>query len=139
MEQTVSSLDKSLSLLIDGATEKGPKLVELLYTQAPDVINQLLMWHGAKSFIQFLIAVFLLFVVPFIIWATIKKLYKIAVAEYGNKWDDAVMFWLPTAIMLIIYVLPIQIGSWNMINLTWLQIWIAPKVYLLEYLSNLIK
>jgi len=43
-------------------------------------------------------------------------------------------------IVLLLAGIPFIIGIANIIdNLKWIQIWIAPKVYLLEYVANFVK
>ena len=37
-EKTINALDQSLAVLIQGTTERGVKLVDWIYLQAPDVL-----------------------------------------------------------------------------------------------------
>ena len=32
-----------------------------------------------------------------------------------------------------------QLNGWSLMNLAWLKIWIAPKVFLLEYVATMVK
>lgn len=135
MDQTLTSLDKSLSTLIDGATEKGTKLVDFLYEQAPEVTSQLLLWHGIESFIIFIACILLLIVA---IYGNIKSV--LALKKFlGNGWETDPTFWLPTIIGSGMGQRIVSIVIAGNINLTWLKIYIAPKVYLLEYVANLTK
>jgi|SRR6478736_5669614 len=138
MDQTLTSLDKSLSTLIEGATEKGAKLVDFLYSQAPDVINQLLLYHGVESVIEFILGLLLVIVWPFILCKIIKKYHK----WFDGAIEDAEEhpgFIVPSILFALITMVITQISGWNLMNLIWLKIWIAPKVYLLEWLSSLTK
>lgn len=135
MDQTLTSLDKSLSTLIDGATEKGAKLVDFLYEQAPEVIAQLLLWHGVESFV-----IFILYFAIFVggVYGNVKGILFLK-KTIGDDWKENPAFWMPTAFGTIIgQIIMLAVISDNM-NLTWLKIWIAPKVYLLEYIANLTK
>ena len=76
MTETLTSLDKSLSIIIEGATEKGTKLVDFLYSQAPEVIEQLLLYHGVESVVRFLFGLFLIFGFPFVIYLVCKNYYE---------------------------------------------------------------
>lgn len=135
MDQTLTSLDKSLSTLINGATEKGTKLVDFLYEQAPEVIAQLLLWHGVESLIVFVLCVLLLIGA---IYGNVKGVLALK-KTIGSHWADDPTFWVPTIFGTLIGQMIVLVVFSNNINLTWLKIWIAPKVYLLEYVANLTK
>ncbi len=138
MEKTLQSLDTSLSTLIDGTTEKSAKLVEFLYTQAPDVISQLLLYHGIESAAQCLIGTLLIVGGPLFIYFAGKKYYNFLGGDEEDRKDEP-CFWVPTIISTVIITLVTQINGWGMANLVWVKIWIAPKVYLLEWLANVAK
>jgi hypothetical protein len=103
--------------------------VSFLQAELPDVIYQLLLWHGVKSLIYAASAVviFLMFFRQSVYFA------KAILRECENDGDGSILF-IPYAFAHILYLFPI-----SLFNLTWLQIWIAPKVWLLEYAANLVK
>lgn len=144
MDKTVESIDKSLSFLIDGATEKGTKLVDWLYVQAPDVMGQLLMWHGARSLVSFIVGILAVIGLPLLCYKGIKMWYnKLEVEQVKNncRWkplEDPTLI-VPSFIASVITAAVTIACGVNLLNLTWLQIWIAPKVYVMEYISNLVK
>lgn len=139
MENTLTSLDRSLSIIIDGATEKGTKLVDFIYAEAPEVIQQFLLYHGIEFAAKFLLGLFLIFGAPFVFYKIARFWCNNFEKIVGEKPKDHPGFWLPTILTMTLGILFTQIGGWKMINLQWLKIWIAPKVYLLEYLGNLSK
>jgi hypothetical protein len=59
---TIEALDKAVANLVQFSTDKGAKLVDWLYEQAPDVVEQLLVWHFAESLIVFVICFFFMLV-----------------------------------------------------------------------------
>ena len=130
-----NTLENALISSIEGIKKTGTELVDALYQQAPEVINQLLLWHGVESFILFLTSLLMLSV-PFIF-------YKLAVAAYTKfniaKMRDPFNYWFPTIIIGVVSVLSSILISINIMNIKWLKIWIAPKLYLLEYLATLVK
>jgi hypothetical protein len=137
--ETLTSLDKSLSTLINGATEKGAALVDFLYAQAPEVINQMLLWHGIESFVFCIGGLFLIVVSPFII-AKVIWFYKNIFEKHIDKdWNEHPGFLIPSWVFGASMFLVSQINGWGLINLRWLKIWIAPKVYLLEYIAQMVK
>jgi len=135
MDQTLTSLDKSLSTLINGATEKGTKLVDFLYEQAPEVIAQLLLWHGVESFIMFTSCLLLVVIGAFVNIKLVNK-YK---NSCGENWSSDEGFWWLSILTSAVIQFIVLITAFSNTNLIWLKIWIAPKVYLLEYVANLTK
>lgn len=130
-----NTLENALISSIEGIKKTGTELVDALYQQAPEVIEQLLLWHGVESFVLFLVSLAMLSV-PFVF-------YKLAVAAY-KKFDvedmyDETPYWVPTIIIGFTSILVCVLLFAELMNLKWLKIWLAPKVYLLEYLATLVK
>jgi hypothetical protein len=129
-----NTLEQALIKSIDGIQKTGTELVEALYQQAPEVVEQLLMWHGVEAFIQFIVAI-LGWAVPLI---TVKVTYHFYNKFVVSEWCDPFPFWLPAFFCNIVAFIA-AIGTFQYINIKWLKIWLAPKVYLLEYLTDMIK
>lgn len=130
-----TTLEKTLIDSIEGIKKTGTELVDALYEQAPEVINQLLLWNAVESFIKF-IASLLLLCIPF-------ALYKLGVYAYKKlevaEFHDEGPFWIVSTIVGAFGTL-ISIGLFfEHVSLAWLKIWLAPKVYLLEYLAAFVK
>jgi len=134
-----TTLEKALIDSIDGIKKTGTELIDALYQQAPEVIEQLLLWHAVESLAEFVTGILMVFGVPFATYKIIRKLYThFKVGEWRDS--ETVNFWAPcTVIGAILNALCITPGAVIFINLKWLKIWLAPKVYLLEYLSNFVK
>jgi len=130
-----NTLENALISSIEGIKKTGTELVDALYQQAPEVINQLLLWHGIESFIMFLTSLLLL-CMPFIY-------YKLAAAAYTKfnvaKMSDEFPYWMITIVSGIVSITASTTIAIDLMNLKWLKIWLAPKVYLLEYLTTLVK
>jgi len=127
----MESLNEALATLINQATTGIDASMGFLQAEIPDVIVQLLMWHGVKSGILCLFGLILLVTSIKLIPKHVKKTWDWGESE-GAGMEAFTMFWiLPVIVVLIVCV--------KMINLTWLQIWIAPKVWLLEYAASLVK
>ena len=127
-----NTLEQALIKSIEGIQKTGTELVDALYQQAPEVVEQLLLWHGI---IKCIVAI-LVFVLPLIHYKVVKHTYqKLGVKE----WSDESVFVIPAFFSGAI-VFAISIGCFlTFMNLKWLKIWIAPKVYLLDYLADLVK
>jgi hypothetical protein len=132
----MESIDQFVQWATETAQVKGPKVVDWLYTEVPEVVEQFLMWSFAESFIGFLACFFFIFVYPFIFYKVAKHFY---IKFEVNKEHDESFFWIPTAFIGGVTILVTQLCSWDSINLNWLKVWLAPKVYLLETFSNVIK
>jgi hypothetical protein len=132
----MESIDQFVQWAVENAQVKGPKIVDWLYTEVPEVIEQFLLWSFAESFIGFLVCFFFIFVYPFVLYKVVKHFYeKLEVSEA----PDESFFWIPTGVISVVTILVSQLYSWRTINLNWLKVWLAPKVYLLETFSNVIK
>lgn len=130
-----TTLEKNLIDSIEGIKKTGTELVDALYEQAPEVINQLLLWNAVESLIKF-IASLLLLCIPFALYKLATYAYKkLGVAEFYDQGP----FWIVSAVVGAFGTM-ISIGLFfEYVSLAWLKIWIAPKVYLLEYLAAFVK
>lgn len=121
-------LQKKLVELINGAQAAGTEAFLFTKEQVPDVIQQLLRWKFAEAVILVLIS---LAVVVFCIYAG-----RLAWKADGEKYmDDGHCFVF--SVSAIVGSILSFIGMLNL--MTAVQIWLAPKVYLLEYAASLIK
>lgn len=128
-------LRDALASAITKATAGVGSAIDFLSGQIPDVIHQLLLWEFAKSFLWFAVAavVFLLCLVSLITGLKNNKSWL---------WEDA--YWKPSkrtiSPTILIPILSGCAGFAGMFtHLTWLQIWIAPKIFLIEYMAAVVK
>lgn len=132
----MEELNTALARLIEQATTGIDASVGFLQAQLPDVVVQLLMWHGVKSGLLFAIGWVALF---FLIRTDVRLGKRCWNSVKGKPTYDQDDFWfgycLAGTVARVAYI-PFLIVA---IDLTWLQIWIAPKVWLLEYAANLVR
>lgn len=128
--------------------------------QAPEVIQQLLVWRGVLSLACFVAGLVFLISAPLLFGAAVRiKDAKAAEAKEayakGEAWtrfggrpeisttsweyDSAVGYGgaIPSVLVLV-SILSCILGV-CLLSLEWLQIWLAPKVYLIEYAAGLAK
>lgn len=100
-----------------------------LTAELPDVISQLLVWNMSMSILETVLGIFILWTIYF------------ATKKYANNWDKIYQKDLDATIVLMgIYDIVMGVAGFCLLfNLKWLQIWLAPKIYLLEYAANLAK
>ena len=136
MEDTSEKLDAALAELIEKATAAEESTIAWTAEQLPDVIQQLLWWKFAESLLFSLIFVCLVFLVGFV-W--VRKINPIILEEatFSGKVDTGTYFLGQTLVttVVVLVMLPFFIVT----NLDWLQILIAPKVYLIEYAAKLVQ
>lgn len=119
--------NKILADLLQKASNGIDAAVSFSQAQIPDVIHQLLVWKFAESIVFSLLNIFLFLAAQYGAWRIFKYLRK--------EWDLSAH---PESILLaaawLVTLVPLR-G----INLVWLKIWLAPKLYLIEYASHLLK
>lgn len=127
-EQTTQLQDKASEVLvnmIDITVKSMNDVIEFGKQQIPEVIHQLLLWQLTSS----------------ILWIVVG----IVLALIGIWWCGKVNKWVakssdngPAHIGTVILF---ALSAWAIISnsLDALQIWVAPKVYLIQYAADLVK
>jgi hypothetical protein len=131
-------LQQALGDLLNNTMSGISSAKDFLVSELPEVIQQLLMWHAVYNFILFVIA--LLFIINFFIcgYVLMKKIKW--VSEKKDDWGDSQIskqgiFGIVYGILSLVSCL---VALTNL-NFIWLKIWVAPKVWLIEYAANLVK
>ena len=102
---------------------------EFIINQTPEAIQQLLMWHAVYSLT---VCVLSIMWICFVVVVGIKIIKHITKAE---DYTEDFFNWAISGTIWAAFLIP---GVLHL-NLQWLQIWLAPKVWLIEYASKLIK
>jgi len=136
---TNDELNKVLIDAINSTKDGVGQAVDFAVAQAPDVIQQLLLWRAVDSIISCLVGL-LCFLAIYLFWRFVKSYPQPESFSSGNLvwWDKGELHPL-TAIFGGIAVIVLFICAIGLINLTWLKIWIAPKLFLVEYAASLVK
>jgi len=124
-EQLQLELTKIITNINSGAETAWGFLSE----QTPDVVQQLLLWHVVYSAILCVFGAIALIFIFSTIMFVITNIEKLKV-------DDACL--ARAAAQVFISVLSFIVCA-DCINITWLQLLIAPKVWLLEYITAMVK
>lgn len=123
-------MNEALAEIILSALRTAETAQEFVLSEMPDVISQLLMWKAAESLIFCIIGLILLVFLGSY-WLMVYKRWSKWVADKKDYEFNAAMFGGFATLGLGIVIA-------NIINTTWLQILIAPKVYLIEYAAELL-
>ena len=118
-EQLQQRANEILLSILNKATDIGSAALD----EIPLVVQELLHWKFAESVVHNLAAL-----LCFIITTALFR------HGYKNQWDEPHHVLIP----LVSTVTLAPIIGFNA-NMDFLQIWIAPRVYLLEYAATLIK
>lgn len=123
-----------LEYLPDPNTVKGgiSGVVEGIQTEAPQLVNEILVWHFTISLYRFSIG--LLVMIGLSLLLRLKG--QPAFVEWENKCERKDKGF-PTVVYCALWVclsLPSLIILCT--NLTWLRIWVAPRLFLLEYINS---
>lgn len=115
--------NKVLAELLQKASNGIDAAVSFSQAQIPDVIHQLLVWNSVSSALAQIVGI-LIIILPIV--------YSV------KKWElicdnDCQPFMLCHIITLPIGLLVVAE------NFDWLKIWLAPKLYLIEYAASLMK
>lgn len=127
-------LEEMLSGLAVKSLEGAEKAVQQIQVNAPGLMDEFLRWKFASAILTQALCAFFIFIIIF----NAKK----AVAWFNVYDDDSSKEGHLAA--SISYTVAGVFGSVMsaiilLCNFEWLQIWIAPRVYLIEYAMNLIK
>ena len=124
---TIQKATKVSGEIYDGAKSVTTKSIDFAMQQAPDLIHQLLMYNFIVSLLSFLVSLSLLIGSCYFVFYACKQ-------YASKKWDEA------NSIFLIFMLFPIVLSFIVMANsMDWLKIWIAPKIYLIEYAASLLR
>ena len=131
--ELVQRAEQVLLDMLNKASEIGSAAVD----EIPLVVQELLTWKFAESLLLFICGI-----VFTIAWVALSvKIWKSGSEprnEYGGiKRDIWDMTWFAYA-MLNLFGVVISL-PWIFCNIDWLKIWLAPRVYLLEYAATLMK
>jgi hypothetical protein len=127
-------LSIALATILEKALAAAQTGGQFLSEQLPDVIQQLLLFKAIESAVVCAIGLAICAAIA----VAGYRLWKAGVAIPYNKYDNDGR----EGRMIIGCAMQIAAGviaSCILTHMTWLQIWLAPKVYLLEYAAQLVK
>lgn len=122
---------KILIDLMQKASTGIDSAVSFSQAQIPDVINQLLVWNAASSA---LFQAFAIIFMAFYGWSSLKAAHNVSHGPLDEFGDTMCIFWI---IGGGVFSLVLFIEFW--FNFDWLKIWLAPKLYLIEYAASMVK
>ncbi|QSJ04001.1 hypothetical protein KNV79_gp25 [Salmonella phage vB_SalP_TR2] len=126
-------LQKVLADIITRVTSGADAAIQFGKEQIPEVLKQLLIWNFTFSFLIWFSATAI--IVGYIIWMLTKFRWWFKNQRSTTTEQDAAVIALTVIWGIITFIMIFVFWC----NLDWLKIWVAPKLYLLEYAASLIK
>ena len=127
-------LQTALAQIITKSLETADKAEAFILAEMPNVVQQLLTWKFWDSIVR-CVGGLSCYVAGAGLVYLCYWLWKRS-AEKDRYMSDVNS--IPSTIGALIFLCCTWIPACFLVNLTWLQIWVAPKVYLIEYASSLI-
>lgn len=124
-------LQQALTAILNKTMSGVDAGVNFLSAEIPDVIYQLLVWKASISALSLLACLSLCWVIYRVNAAQWKVIMKWK--EEGDELIDH------PEMMFNFFQLFLLIPVCGLFSLDWLQIWLAPKIYLIEYAASLAK
>jgi hypothetical protein len=125
-------LQNAVATILERAITGIDSSVEFMQAELPEVIEQLLMWYAVKSVVLTVIGCLVLFALLYADYLSLK--YCKSEKSHLDAFEIMTFYGALGCIARIVYLIPI-----SMMSLDWLQIWIAPKIWLMEYAASIVK
>lgn len=126
-------LQKTLADIISRVTTGADAAIQFGKEQIPEVIKQLLIWNFTLSFLIWFSATAI--IIAYTIWLLTR--FKWWFKNQNNTSSEQDSFYIAMLYVGGIISFIMIFVFW--FNLDWLKIWVAPKLYLLEYAADLVK
>lgn len=129
-------LQKALAAILERAIQGMDTSIAFLTAQLPDVIHQLLLYKLVLSAITFGVCVGALIFLLVLFFRTWRP-FIVAFHDTSSASESSAFGY--GFLLVILGLLIFFAGVVTANNLTWLKIWLAPKLFLIEYAASLIK
>lgn len=124
------TLNDALADLIGGITDGATAAKEFLVAEIPDVAQQALLYYGVYNALLMVLAIGLFVAVYYLC-----KMMFVIRPDWWTKTEDASggVIYAPVIVFSIVSI----ISAFTIMNVQWLKIWLAPKLWLIEYAADL--
>lgn len=130
-EKAGADLDKQLSNLIQSTMDKGGEALAWAEGEIPLLVNELLMWKMAEAGVFFF-----LLLLSAVGAAKVGRYSHAKIKNYSGYGGDDVDWAILRAVSVASVITVVLVAIRHLMTI--LQIWIAPRVYLLEYARDLV-
>ena len=127
------TIQEAFASVILDAVETVGEAKNFLLSELPEVAEQALLFYGVKSFIIFVLCL----TVP-LLWTLVVYKFRGSKGHPGFIFDKDGDVDFPQFVVCCGTVI-LYIVACVHINLEWLKIYLAPKIWLIEYAGSLVK
>ena len=135
-----AELTKLLNEALAGLIQTTSDAQDFLVAELPATVTELLRWVFWSSLIEFIIGilcfVYITLAIRFVFKNHNREWFYTHSPVYGKTFTTSAAVCL--AIVGVTSFIGIIAGG-TLVNLTWLKVMVAPRIYVIEYLSQLIK
>jgi hypothetical protein len=134
-EAAINAYDDAVARFINSALDTADKVGQFAAEELPKFIGEVLQWYFAYNLILFVAGVVLATFLVIIDYRLFRHAREIDKRECDST--ATILGWgiLGSLVRLVAW----GAGVAPLINLQWLKIWIAPKLWLIEYAARLLK
>ena len=129
-EELKNKANEVLLQLLNKATEVG----EVAMAEIPLVVQELLTYNFVTSLVGFICWLS----VAIGSWYGVYRFFKWGLSK-NNGGKTNIYIHDMEAMAIFAPFMALMLSPWFLLNTAWLKIWLAPRVYLLEYAASLIK
>lgn len=135
-----NKLENALVDAIEKASGTLESAGQFIMSELPDVVQQALTWYFLESLIFFVVGILMLFASPKIIKYQFGIFVKDGNIKESMSYGYGCLDVWPTilaASLIAIDVTAFVVALCNASNITWLKIWMAPKLWLVEFAAKM--
>ena len=117
---------------------------EFIIAELPDVVQQVLSWYSVLSIVENIIAIILLVLVVYMIRNMLVKPESMSTANViqrlsflKDKYAENGIDYSPAVLLVIAVTFGLFLVAMSKLNIVFLKILIAPKLWLIEYAATL--
>lgn len=127
----------TINTVTEGAKKVSGQAIDFASEQVPDVIHQLLMFQMVKAVVFIVLSATVFFIAVHMCVRLINILKEEKQKNTSTYFDES-GYYLGVALISIFAAAPaLLVFIGNLLKA--LKIWLAPKIYLIEYVADLIK
>lgn len=135
-------LENALAGVIEKANSGIDAATEFVMSELPEVIQQALTWYAIESLIYFLIGCMMSLLSIKVIRKQVSFIKTCDGVARWARWSELDHDLNPPACAYVFFCVVIDLACFIaafsfLLNWDWLKIWIAPKLWLIEYAAKL--
>lgn len=134
MIEILSGVKVASGEIYTASKEAITKSITFVEKETPDVLHQFILLHIMENLVFYVVWL----IVPIVFWVAANKISKYRVSNKEHWYDDDILGnYMVQWILIVVGFFVLMVNTCNY-GLDALKIYIAPKVYILEHIVNMI-